>query len=280
VLQIRRMQKEDIPLGLELCRAAGWNQTQADWERMLALSPEGAFVAEYRAQPCATAVTTSYGTRTAWIGMLMVHSDFRRRDIGSSMMRHCIEHLRAKGIESIKLDASDLGRPVYLKLGFEDERPVYRYSGARPDVSSDVSDARPLAPELWNNISECDKVAFGADRLPLLKLLNAQGIAAAVAAPSGLKGYGFARAGCHASQIGPIVAIDANTAEQIVRYLVARLPEGAVCWDFPPDNVGAKALAISCGLAVHRRFTRMFLGAQVHSGDLSLVYGTAGPELG
>lgn len=279
-LRIRRMQKEDIPLGLKLCRYAGWNQSQADWERLLTLSPEGVFVAEYRGQPCATASATSYGTKTAWIGMLIVLPDFRRRDIGSSMIRHCIEYLRAKNIESIKLDATDLGRPVYLKLGFEDERPVYRYFGPKPEGPIETTQAESIAPELWEAIAERDRVAFGADRLALLKRLDAQGIAAAVTSPSGLKGYGFARTGFHASHIGPIVADDARTADQIVRYLFTRLPEGRVCWDMLPDNAGAKTVAASCGLAVHRRLTRMFIGSQANSGDPSLVYGTAGLELG
>jgi hypothetical protein len=32
--------------GLSLCRIAGWTQLEADWRRLLALSPEGVFVAE------------------------------------------------------------------------------------------------------------------------------------------------------------------------------------------------------------------------------------------
>ena len=279
-LEIRRMGKEDIPLGFELCRLAGWNQTESDWARLLTLSPEGVFVAEYKGQPCATASATSYGTRTAWIGMVLVNPEFRRRSIGSSLMRHCIGYLRGKGVESIKIDASDQGRPVYLKLGFDDERPLHRYVGKRPEGPQEAPEVPAFTPEVLDAVAECDRVAFGADRLPLLRLLSEQGLSAVVGATSGVKGYGFARTGTLASHIGPIVAVDADTAGQIARSLVAQLPEGMVCWDVLPDNVAAKALAASCGFTLHRRFTRMCLGSQVHTGDLSVIYGTAGLELG
>ena len=34
----------DVPAGLALCRAAGWNQTIEDWDLFLKLSPKGCCV--------------------------------------------------------------------------------------------------------------------------------------------------------------------------------------------------------------------------------------------
>ena len=45
-MNIRLMRPDDIPRGLALCRASGWNQVQADWEQLLARGAEGSFVAE------------------------------------------------------------------------------------------------------------------------------------------------------------------------------------------------------------------------------------------
>ncbi len=279
-LEIRRMEPGDIPVGVDLCRLAGWNQTEADWERLLTLSSKGVFVAEYRGIACATASATNYGSRTAWIGMVIVHPDYRRRDIGSSLMRHCIGYLREMGVESIKIDASEQGRPVYLKLGFDDERPLHRYIGRKPDGLEVSEPARELTAELIEPIAECDVVAFGSDRSQLLRLLAAQGQSVAVGTASGIKGYGFARTGAVTSHVGPVVSVDADTASSIVQALMARLPDGPICWDVLPDNVAAKALATSFGFTLQHRFTRMCLGSQAHAGDLSLVFGTAGLELG
>jgi GNAT superfamily N-acetyltransferase len=280
VLNIRLMTPADIPLGLTLCRLAGWNQTEADWQRLLTLSRHSVFVAEYKAHACATACATSYGTKAAWIGMVLVHPDFRRRDIGSSLMRYCLDWLRAKGVESIKIDASDQGRPVYLRLGFDDERPVHRYVGVKASGLDPYPDVSPISADLWPAIAQCDQAAFGADRLPLLKLLATEATAAAAVSATEVKGYGFARRGFHASYIGPVIAVDAPTAHRIVVTLLCGLPEGEVYWDILPDNVAAKRLAAQQGFTLRRRFTRMCVGSSSHPGNLNLIFGTAGLELG
>ena len=45
-IQIRKMTTDDLTLGLRLSRQAGWNQTEADWSRLMYFEPEGCFVAE------------------------------------------------------------------------------------------------------------------------------------------------------------------------------------------------------------------------------------------
>ena len=39
MITFRQMESADIPAGLSLCRAAGWNQLSRDWELFLRLSP-------------------------------------------------------------------------------------------------------------------------------------------------------------------------------------------------------------------------------------------------
>src|SRR5262249_51819494 len=59
----------DIAAGLELCRAARWNQTERDWELFLQLSPEGCRVAVMDERVVGTVATAPYEDRFAWIGM-------------------------------------------------------------------------------------------------------------------------------------------------------------------------------------------------------------------
>ncbi len=279
-LNIRNMQEEDLPLGLDLCRVCGWNQTEMDWRRLLTLSPEGVFAAEYKGQPCATACATRYGSASAWIGMVLVHPEFRRRGIGSALMRHCIDFLKSKRVDSIKIDASEQGRPVYLKIGFDDERPVFRYLGAIPAGLKPDPKVVSIDPSMWTAIAAMDVAAFGADRMDLLRLLDTHAITAALPKEAGIAAYGFAREGLHASYVGPIVASDAESARRVLTNLLSRLPGREVYWDVLPDNVAAKALATELGFAIRRRFTRMYLGEALHAGDMDRVFGTAGLELG
>jgi len=271
---------DDIPFGLDLCRLAHWNQTDADWRRLLALEPGGVFVSEHDGRPCGTAATTCYDTRTAWIGMVLVHPDFRRRGVATALMDHCVRHLRARNVQSIKLDATDQGRPVYVRMGFKDERPIHRYVGVRPQGLAADSAARETDQADWPAVARLDEAAFGADRLRLLKMLAADGLSAALRDAGQLRGYGFTRPGHEASHLGPVVADDADAARTVVRSLLARMPDGPVIWDVLPDNADAVRLVEGLGLSATRQLTRMVCGATMNPGDVGRVYAAAGFELG
>jgi len=62
-VQIRTMTTNDLALGLRLSRQAGWNQTGADWVRLLYFEPEGCFVAELDGCPSAPQRLVSLATR-------------------------------------------------------------------------------------------------------------------------------------------------------------------------------------------------------------------------
>jgi len=132
-LQVRTMLPADLPFADSLRALVGWNQTLADWQRFLSMEPEGCFLAEWDGAPAGTATTVVYGTDLAWIGMVLVHPDYRRRGIGGRLLLKCIEYLQVRGVRCIKLDATPQGRPVYEKLGFRDEWTMRRWEA---DLSS------------------------------------------------------------------------------------------------------------------------------------------------
>ena len=125
-LRFRVLGRDDLPFADSLRALAGWNQTLGDWERFLVTEPTGCFLAEWNGTPAGTATTMVYGPELAWIGMVLVHPDFRRRGIGQGLLRHCINSLRERGVRCIKLDATPLGRTVYEGLGFRDEWTLKR----------------------------------------------------------------------------------------------------------------------------------------------------------
>ena len=42
-IEIRLLGESDIPAAMQLKEAAGWNQTEEDWRRLLMLEPDGCF---------------------------------------------------------------------------------------------------------------------------------------------------------------------------------------------------------------------------------------------
>ena len=249
---------------MRLKEAAGWNQTEQDWRNVLELEPEGCFAIEVDGAVQATATAVCYGTRLAWIGMVLTHPDYRGRGLARALMEHAIAWLRARGVEWIKLDATDMGRPLYERLGFVAECAVERWAATAP---GEVAQASACAGS-GRTPFDLDLRAFGADRSPLLELLERQG-------------YSTGRPGTKAAYFGPCVCPEAAEArERLCAFLAAR-PGERIFWDVLPHNTAARELAREFGFAPVRQLVRMTLpgpGAFAH--DDNLVYAIAGFEFG
>ncbi|HUS34221.1 MAG TPA: GNAT family N-acetyltransferase [Verrucomicrobiae bacterium] len=275
-LALRYLTDSDLPFADSLRAVAGWNQTIADWQRFLALSPRGCLLAECEGRPVATAVTVAYGTELGWIGMMLVHPDFRRRGIARVLMDHSIEVLRNAGVKSIKLDATPAGREVYLRIGFKDEYTLTRYEGIAPSSVQNASVREARVDDLAR-ILVLDQAATGAPRENLLRRLLGEASRATVYHNKGeITGFGFARAGSLATYVGPIVAADRAQAEQIA----STLANGKTFCDLPDGHSGAAAWAKCQNFMPQRILTRMYLGENVQPTAPETYFAIAAPDLG
>src|SRR6266545_4039468 len=127
--QLRRMNDADIDFGMSLKATAGWNQLPADWKRLIRLEPNGCFVLENEGAPVGTVTTTLYEKRLAWIGMVLVSPDARRKGYGTELLKAAMDYCEAQRVEVIKLDATPLGKKLYDTLGYRDEYSLKRVQG-------------------------------------------------------------------------------------------------------------------------------------------------------
>ena len=100
MIRVRPLTAADLPLGLRLCGAAGWNQTEADWRRFLDLQPDGCFVAELDGASVGT-TTTCVFSRVAWVAMALVAEAVRgqaRERPARPNQRRRVER-RAEGVQ-------------------------------------------------------------------------------------------------------------------------------------------------------------------------------------
>lgn len=140
--RLRQMAAADIPAGLALCRAARWNQIEADWRRYLALNPTGARVAVDPANTVIGSVTTlRYDGGFDWLAMVLVSPDCRRQGIASTLVEEAIELLGTR--TPVRLDATPAGELVYRKLGFEPEYALARMERLPDASASSAETARP-----------------------------------------------------------------------------------------------------------------------------------------
>src|SRR5437660_4658919 len=100
----RLLRPSDIPECMALKQAAGWNQTEEDWRRVLDLEPEGCFGIDCEGRLAATTTAICYGRRLAWIGMVLTDPGFRGQGLATQLMRHTLEFLDGRGLEWINLD--------------------------------------------------------------------------------------------------------------------------------------------------------------------------------
>jgi GNAT superfamily N-acetyltransferase len=253
-----------IPGAMRLKEAAGWNQTERDWERLLDLEPEGCFGLIADGTLAATTTAYCYGRRLAWIGMVLTDPAFRGRGYARRLMEHAIDWLDRRGVEWTRLDATDMGRPLYLKLGFEDEGPIERWAVATAHratatehraAQTEHRAARvskrtaPFTVEEWLAL---DSESFGADRARLLESLASEEAAA-------IPGLGFAmgRPGSKAAFFGPCACRSTEAARTLLQWFLGRHPGETVFWDLLPANREALNLALEFSFERRRELVRM-----------------------
>lgn len=273
-VRYRNLLEGDLGCVQVLVQQAGWNQLYADWLRVLNYEPGGCFAALSGDRLVGTVTSTAYGNELGWIGMMLVHSDFRRRGIATELMCRSISYLKKeKEVKCIKLDATPVGQSVYAQLGFVDDWSFHRW-----ELASERQQ-QPIVPNVQVSrsitlLADLDRAAFGVDRTRwLISLTEASELVATQT------GFGMIRSGRIASYLGPLVASTTDSAEQLVRSLLKRTG-GRVFWDIPGPNLAAQSLAKQFGFQPVRQLTRMSLGKMHFVPDMLLQYAIAGPETG
>jgi len=270
---VRALTRADFPAAMRIKEAAGWNQTETDWHNLLRLAPETCFGVECDGALTATTTAVCYERRLAWIGMVLTDPAQRRRGFAHRLMEHAIEALTARQIEWIKLDATEMGVPLYRQLGFEPECGVERW-GTTAGQDSRVPDLRWQGE--WSTL---DSQAFGADRSELLATLAPLG-GAAVAG----EGYAMTRPGSQAAYFGPCFSRSPEIAGELLAWFLSRHAGEPVYWDLLPGNTEAVRLAQDFGFERRRRLVRMVRpgkpGAAPLVHDAARVFAIAGFEYG
>jgi ribosomal protein S18 acetylase RimI-like enzyme len=263
---------------------AGWNQTPADWERLLSLEPDGCFLAEWNGAPAGTATTIIYGAGLAWIGMVLVHPEQRQRGIGRALLTQCIQHLHGRGVRCIKLDATPLGKQVYDSLGFRDEWTLTRWQ-REPGTAERIEVDRRIRGCIETDtgaVEKLDAAAFGVSRRKLVQALAEKSHCALAleSEPGRIAGYGLLRNGSQALYLGPVVAMSSDIGTRLVDALVERGNRQNISWDIPDQNVAAVVRAGQHCFTAQRPLTRMILGENTEPGDPQMQFAIAGPEIG
>lgn len=236
---------------------------------LLELSPEACFGLEREQHIVATTTVVSYGRQLAYIGMVLTHPDYRRLGFARRLMRHALAYVRECGIVTVKLDATDAGRPLYEALGFRSEQAIERWIRRGGAASHDC-----IAPSAAVDLPEIDMEACGYDRSTLIHRLGTRSYRV-----SDSSAYVLCRPGRLNAYLGPCVAQSPSDARRGIASVLQTAATAGWYWDLFPNNTHAAKIATEFGFTRDRLLTRMVLGPDWR-GREEWIYAIAGFELG
>jgi len=274
---LRVMTRADIPDGLRLSGAAGWNQRESDWRFLLEGNPGRFVVAVRDGRVIGSGGAVCYGTSLAWVCLILVDPSERGHGIGTRIVSGVLERL--SDMRSVGLDATPFGLGVYTRLGFVETSRLLRMEAPPTSGEEDESPVRPLAPSDFSSVLALDREVFGADRGEVLRAAAARAPAFVADRDGVIAGYCFGRDGARSRQIGPVVASDLEIASSlVVTSLVSDLGQPVVV-DVPADRGDWLELLHEFGFEEKRPLVRMFRGAPP-VGRPERQWAIFGPEFG
>jgi GNAT superfamily N-acetyltransferase len=161
--------ESDIPAAMQLKEAAGWNQTEDDWRRLLMLESDGCFGAVTDGSLVGTTTTTTYDKNLGWIGMVLVQPQNRRLGIATTLMKTALNYLNGR-VSTIKLDATHAGKPVYEQFGFHVESLIERWTGMSKSQTCERQ-IKAIDCDTRRDLLELDRRAFMLIRTKLINSL-------------------------------------------------------------------------------------------------------------
>jgi Acetyltransferase (GNAT) domain len=180
----------------------------------------------------------------------------RGRGIGTAVSRAALDRLRQAGVATVLLTATDLGRPIYERLGFGYDGLHYGIWRREPEAdaggrSDGTADGVVRAGEI-GDLAGPDVGATGEDRRGYLTPFAARvrvtgdGTGYRVALPWGS---------------GPVIASGADSARALLADLVRAEAEPFLA--FPEANAAGAEVAVSLGFRQIKNIPRMRFGPPV-----------------
>lgn len=283
-VNVRLMTKSerDIEFAMKMKNHVKWNQIPADWVRFIDFDPEGCFIAEMDGQMVGTGTTTTYGTKVAWIGMIIVDENYRRHGIGRQIMLACMDYCKRKNIEVPKLDATPLGNKLYLTLGFVEEFLMDRREG-RGGSFEVAPSVRKFGSADMDDVIKFDAECFGVPRPHIIERFVGEypeiGFVSRDA-DGRIDGFLLGRKGLNAWQLGPWVADNPAAGEELFKAGLNFLGDQPVFFDIVAVNKSILPLVCKYGFKHQRPFVRMYLGENKYPGILDNIYAISGVEKG
>ncbi|TIL44455.1 GNAT family N-acetyltransferase [Mesorhizobium sp.] len=206
---------EHLDATLELTAQAGWTNRKDDLSMLLGLGC--GYVAILNNHVVGSMCMTFFG-EVATIGILVVDEKMRGQGIGGQLMNLA---LKKAGKRECRLIASSDGKPLYLKLGFDEMEAAPTHRGVV--ACMDAPDGAEWATlDDFDQISEIDRTATGIDRRALISTLLNKGVIAVIRHAGKVVGYAAMLRYGSDEVAGPVVASSTEEARRLLSFIFSQ----------------------------------------------------------
>lgn len=214
-------------------------------------------VAEENEEIVGTALGTQ-GGHAGWIGAVFVAPEHRGRGLGTRLAQTAVEQLEALGCRTLVLLATELGRPIYERLGFRVETFYYFFEGpSLPSLPSHPR-LRRVRPNDLAAIEALDRQATGEERSRRLRSLAHDGWVVTSPDEGSVRGFYLPTPWLR----GPAVALDPEDGAlllDLTRAVMGREGRSALL-ALPAENPAGHRYLRQAGFVTISREPRMARG--------------------
>lgn len=241
-LHIDAVSHGDLDAVTAMVRTLNWPHRREDIDLFMRLG-RGRVARDEAGGLLGVALWWAFEPAAARLGLVMVAPTQQGKGIGRRLIERVLEDAEGR---SMKLLATEAGKPLYDSLGFVEIGACRQYQGvydAEPDADPDI---RSAGPDDMPAILALDAAAFGAGRVPTLQALAAAGRTVVIDGGSGVTGYAIERAFGRGSVVGPIAA---RTEADAIRLLRALARPGFLRVDIPVTGTALAGHLEAVGLS-------------------------------
>ncbi len=244
-------------------------------QQYLELQPDGVFVVMDNDKVVGFGAALDYKT-FAYIGLMSVQPTAQKRGVGRLLMDTLLAWLAKRGCQTVLLDASLAGAPLYLQYNFvEDDKTLDMRQAQNRVIPFTHSKSVSFLKDVdFSQLVAFDAACFGASREALLGSYYEK-LSKRVFVTRGSNGEITGYLIAQARTIGPWVARSTKDAEQLLAHALTLTYTAKPIIFVSARNADALTLLAQYGFVQARSLSHMRKGLPVERARTTALYGQA-----